>query len=140
VKIDMIKTSLFILAGFAVSASVSFAADPDISKLPPASDKAGVTFEADIKPIFEKGCVKCHGSEKQKSKLRLDTLAATIKGGENGPDVVPGNSAKSPLVWAIGRIGDEDDAMPPKKKDGTVAAVPKEQIALIRAWIDQGAK
>ncbi len=140
IKIDMIKTSLFILAGLTVASSVTLAAEPDISKLPPASTKANVTFETDIKPLFEKGCVKCHGSEKQKSKLRLDSLAATLKGGENGPDVIAGKSEKSPLVWAVARIGDEDDAMPPKKKDGTVAAMSKEDVGLIRAWIDQGAK
>ena len=38
----------------------------DASKLPPAVDKKGVTFEKDIKPIFQKSCVKCHGPEKQK--------------------------------------------------------------------------
>src|ERR1043166_5691640 len=56
----------------------------DVSKLPPPSDKKGVTYDKDIKPIFEKSCFKCHGPDKQKSKLRLDSLAAVVKGGENG--------------------------------------------------------
>src|SRR2546430_16228014 len=54
----------------------------DISKLPAPSDKQGVTYAKDIKPIFEKSCIKCHGSEKQKGKLRLDSLEATLRSEE----------------------------------------------------------
>src|SRR3977135_3388076 len=89
------------------------AADVDISKLPPASDKKGVTYAADIKPIFEKSCVKCHGPEKQKAKLRLDTLEAALKGGEDGKVIEPGDSANSMLVHNVAHIGDEDMFMPP---------------------------
>ena len=112
------------------------AAEVDVSKLPPASDKKGVTFATDIKPIFEKSCVKCHGTEKQKGKLRLDTLAAALKGGEDGECIIPKDSAKSTLVHSVARLN-EDDAMPPKDKGEPLT---KEQISLIRAWIDQGAK
>jgi mono/diheme cytochrome c family protein len=115
----------------------SFAADKiDVSKIPPAATKEGVTFAKDIKPLFEKGCVKCHGAEKQKGKLRLDTLEATLKGGENGESIKKGKSAESPLVHSIARL-DEDSAMPP---DGKGDPFTKEQIGLVRAWIDQGAK
>lgn len=111
-------------------------AAPDLSKLPPASDKKGLTFDKDIKPIFEKSCFKCHGAEKQKGKLRLDSLAATLKGGENGPNVKPGDSKESNLVHTIARLV-EDEAMPPEGKGDPLT---KEQIGLVRAWIDQGAK
>jgi mono/diheme cytochrome c family protein len=121
----------------AISAAVSLsAADVDVSKLPPAATKTGLTFDKDIKPIFEKSCVKCHGAEKQKGKLRLDTLEASLKGGENGESIVKGNSAKSPLVHTIARL-DPDSAMPP---DGKGDPLTKEQIGIVRAWIDQGAK
>jgi len=113
------------------------AAEVDTSKLPPASTKSGVKFETDIKPIFEKSCVKCHGAEKQKGKLRLDTLEATLKGGEDAPNVIPKDSAKSTLVHSIARIGEEDDFMPPKGKGEPLT---KEEVGLVRAWIDQGAK
>jgi mono/diheme cytochrome c family protein len=137
----MTNSSRFLCAALLGAAALaSQAADPDVSKLPPASKKEGVTYDKDIKEIFEKNCFKCHGPDKQKSKLRLDSVAAAVKGGENGPDIIAKKSEKSPLVWAVGRIGDEDDAMPPKPKDGPVKALPKEQVALIRAWIDQGAK
>ena len=112
------------------------AADVDISKLPPAAKKTGVTYDKDIKAIFEKSCFKCHGTEKQKGKLRLDSLAAALKGGEDGKVIEPGNSAKSTLVHAIGRLV-EDDAMPPADKGEPLT---KDQVGLVRAWIDQGAK
>ena len=109
----------------------------DVSKLPPPLDKKGLSYEKDVKPIFEKTCFKCHGSEKQKAKLRLDSLDAALKGSENGKVIESGNSAKSVLVHNIARIGDEDDAMPPEGKGDPLT---KDQIGLIRAWIDQGAK
>ncbi len=108
----------------------------DASKLPPAASKKGVTYAADIKPIFEKSCFKCHGAEKQKGKLRLDSLEAAVKGGENGPILKAGKSAESGIVAAIARL-DEDEAMPPADKGEPLT---KEQIGLVRAWIDQGAK
>jgi mono/diheme cytochrome c family protein len=115
-------------------------ADVDISKLPPASDKTGVTYAADIKQIFEKSCIKCHGAEKQKGKLRLDSLDAVLKGGQDGKVVEPGASAKSMLVHNVAHIGDEDDYMPPPDNKDKIPPLTKEQIGLIRAWIDQGAK
>ena len=111
-------------------------AEVDLSKLPPASTKTGVTYDADIKPIFEKSCFKCHGPEKQKGKLRLDTLAGALKGGEDGEVVKKGDSAHSPIVQAVAQL-DEDTAMPPQDKGKPLT---KEQVGLIRAWIDQGAK
>jgi mono/diheme cytochrome c family protein len=127
-----------ILLGIALSACItSRAADPDISKLPPAAAKTGVTYDADIKPIFEKSCFKCHGSEKQKGKLRLDSLSAAKKGGEDGDVLSVGKSEKSRLVHSVARILEDDDNMPPEGKGDPLT---KDQIALIRAWIDQGAK
>jgi mono/diheme cytochrome c family protein len=113
----------------------------DASKLPPTSSQQGVTYEKDIKPIFAKSCNKCHGEERQKNRLRLDSLDAAIKGGKNGPDVVAGKSGKSPLVYAVAHIGDDDAGyMPPPESKSKVPPLTKEQIGLIRAWIDQGAK
>jgi mono/diheme cytochrome c family protein len=117
-----------------------FAADPDISKLPPGSDKKGLSYDKDIKQIFEQNCFKCHGPEKQKGKYRTDSLEAAIKGGGSDEKaIVPGDSAKSPLVHYIGYLV-EDMEMPPPDKDGKPKKLNNEQIALIRAWIDQGAK
>ena len=112
----------------------------DTSKLPPASAKQGVTYAGDIKAIFDHSCVKCHGAEKPTAKLRLDSLAGALKGSENGKVIEPGKSADSILVHNIGRIGDEDDWMPPKDNKAKIPPLTAEQVGLIRAWIDQGAK
>src|SRR6266853_5401388 len=128
-----------VVAGTFLAGSAAIAADKtvDVSKLPPPADKKGVSYAADIRPIFEKTCFKCHGAEKQKAKLRVDSLQAALKGSENGKVIEPGNSAKSVLVHNISRIGDEDDWMPPTDKGEPLT---KAQVGLIRAWIDQGAK
>jgi hypothetical protein len=113
----------------------------DTSQLPPASTKTGVTYAADIQPIFAKSCYPCHGPKtpKPKGKLRLDTLELVMKGCEDGPVVVAKDIANSPLLGNVAKLGDPDDYMPPpKKKD--IAPLTKEQVGLIRAWIEQGAK
>ena len=133
----MIMKCLTIVAVVAVAAAGAHAKDVDVSKLPPAATKQGVTYDKDIKPIFEKSCFKCHGPDKQKAKLRVDSLAAINKGSENGKVIDAGNSAKSTLVHNVARIGDEDDWMPPVDKGDPLT---KDQVGLIRAWIDQGAK
>lgn len=122
------------VSAFCVATAI--AAEPDLSKLPPASDKKDLTYAKDIKAIFEKNCFKCHGPEKQKAKLRLDSLEAALKGGENGEVIQKGKSAKSTLVQAVARL-DEDSAMPPEGKGDPLS---KDTVGLIRAWIDQGAK
>src|SRR5687768_8628081 len=90
---------LGIVGVLSVTTSNVIAAEPNLSKVPPASDKKGLTFEKDIKPMLEASCFKCHGVDKPKAKYRMDSLAAVIKGGDSGePAVVAGQSAKSPIV------------------------------------------
>jgi hypothetical protein len=120
--------------------TVAIAAEVDVSKIPPASDRKDLTYEKDIKPIFEKSCVKCHGAEKPKGKLRLDSLEGTLKGGVDGKVVVPGESTKSILIHNIAHVGNEDEWMPPPDNKNKIKPLTKEEIGLIRAWIDQGAK
>ncbi len=112
----------------------------DKSKLPPVSDRKDVTYAADIQPIFEKSCVKCHGAEKPKAKLRLDSLQGALKGGEDGKVILLGDSADSMLVHNIAHLGDPDDYMPPPRNKAGIPPLTPEQMGLIRAWIDQGAK
>lgn len=112
----------------------------DTSKLPPASDKKGVTYAADIKPIFDKSCVKCHGVERPKAKLRLDSLEGAMKGSADGKVIEPGKSAESILVHNVARLGEEDYWMPPPDNKAKIPPLTADEIGLIRAWIDQGAK
>jgi Planctomycete cytochrome C/EF hand len=115
----MKKFPLLLLSGTVAAAL----ADPidfgklDLGKLPPPSTKSGLTFEHDIKPLFEASCIRCHGEEKQKGDIRLDSLAAVLKGGEDGKILVAGKSRESALVVAISGIDDES-AMPPKRRGG----------------------
>ena len=106
--------------------------------LPPVATKTGVAYTTDIKPIFDAACVKCHdGTKKPRAGLALDTLAGTLKGSKDGKVVVAGDSAKSDLVLSVAHIGDPDTFMP---KGKNAKPLTPEQIGLIRAWIDQGAK
>ena len=135
----MNKTQLLTLCGIVCVASAAWA-DVDTSKLPPAATKQGVTYAGDIKAIFDKSCVKCHGAEKPKAKLRMDTLEGVLKGSADGKVIEVGNSAKSSLVHSIAQLGDEDHWMPPKNNKAKIAPLTKDEVGLVRAWIDQGAK
>ncbi len=112
----------------------------DINKLPPAADRKDVTYASDIKSIFDQYCVKCHGPEKPKKRLRLDNLEGALKGGKSGKAIEPGNSAESSLVHKVGRLGDPEDFMPPPNNKAKIPQLTRDQVALLRAWIDQGAK
>ena len=112
--------------------------------LPPASTKTGVTFDTDIKPIFHDTCMPCHsstGPRKPAHGLALDSLDATLKGDKDGPILKAGDSAHSDLVLSVAHVGDDPDGFMPKAMKGkTAKMLTPEQIGLIRAWIDQGAK
>jgi len=114
---------------------------PDMSKLPPASTKTGVTYATDIKPILDNSCVKCHSGDKAKERLKLDTLEGVMKGSKDGKVVIPGDSAKSAVVQSIAHANPDDrEWMPPLHNRANIQPLTTEQIGLIRAWIDQGAK
>src|SRR6516225_10081316 len=107
-----------------------YAADVDVSKLPPAAARS-VDFVKDIQPLFEKHCLKCHGPEKQKSGYRVDVRDSALKGGDDhAPNIIPGKSAESPLIHFVAGL-DEDMVMPQKGDRLTV-----EQVGVLRAWID----
>lgn len=131
-------SALCVMVGLGVS--VGMAELGDATKLPPAAAKAGLTYEKDIKPMVEKSCLKCHSGTKPKSKYSMETLENVIKGGSSDEAaVVAGKSDKSPLVHYSADLVEEME-MPPTDKREDYPAWTKEQIALVRAWIDQGAK
>lgn len=130
---------LFLLSAVAgsVLATSAFAAESSTNApaggLPPASTKQGVTFATDIQPIFAKSCNRCHSANNPRAGAQLDTLEATLKGSNNGKMVIAGDSAKSPLVLRIAKPG-ANGATHPRQPLST------DEIGLVRAWIDQGAK
>jgi hypothetical protein len=134
-----------VVLALSVAVQFAFAKDekkkePDISKLPPAAKKADLTYDKDIKPLLEKACIKCHGPEKPKSKYRVDSREAMIKGGESEEAaIIPGKSEKSPLIHYVSDLV-EDMEMPPTEKRDKYPKLTADQIGILRAWIDQGAK
>ena len=168
---------LLYLAGLALAVSASAAehhldiSKIDTSKLPLASPKTGLTFAKDIQPMFKESCVRCHGENRPKGGLRLDSVEGVLKGSHDGKVVEPGNSKGSLLVIAAARI-DNETAMPPKRGPGKRGRQPgtpggqgggqsgtnstsgkgpgsfgppskpltAEQVGVLRAWVDQGAK
>jgi len=101
----------------------------------PAVAPAAVDYTQQIKPMLQTACVKCHGAGSQKGKARVDTAAAAVSGGKHGAAIIPGDSAKSLLVQAIDGTHGEVSKMPYKRPPLDSA-----QVALIRQWIDEGAK
>lgn len=115
------------------SGALLHGADVDLSRLPPPATNH-IEFARDIQPILEDSCLRCHGPERPKSQFRLDNRAAALKGGDEGVDLIPGNSAKSRLVLYVARLV-EDSEMPPAGKGNPLTPA---QVATLRAWIDQG--
>jgi mono/diheme cytochrome c family protein len=90
-------------------------------------------FETRVRPVLVARCHECHGPDSDgEGNLRVDSLAALLKGGDLGPAVKPGDAAGSLLVRAV-RHGDVVE-MPPKTK------LPPREIADLTAWISAGAK
>jgi hypothetical protein len=122
------KSILPIVSIWAIFAAVSRGADAT----PLAKADSAEFFEKKVRPILAENCYQCHGPEKQKAGLRLDSAAAVRKGGESGPPVIPGQVDQSLLVKAVRQAGDEPK-MPPKGK------LPDAAIADIATWVKMGA-
>ncbi len=130
----MLRFCVTLIALFSIALrSVSAVLTPEqVAQLPaPASHK--IDFAAEVKPIFESSCIKCHGRGKDKGGFRLDNRETFLKGGDSGPVIVTGKSAESLLISLV--QGFDPDSVMPKKGSRLTA----EQIGIIRAWIDQGA-
>jgi len=94
----------------------------------------GVSFKDTILPIVKERCISCHGPQKSKGELRLDTLESFQKGGENGPIIVAGKPEESPFYKLTILPKDDPDIMPGKGDPLT-----EEQTKAIAAWITEGA-
>ena len=135
------QTRLTALLSAVCALSLSASAQDAASKLPPVATKTGVTYDSDIKPLLDKSCVKCHSGDKPKAKLKLDSVDNILKGSRNGKVVTVGDSTKSLIVLAAAHVtADSDEWMPPAKAADRFPKLTPDQIGLLRAWIDQGAK
>jgi cytochrome c553 len=103
-----------------------------VAARPPAAlGQAADFFESRIRPVLADKCFACHGPNKQRGGLRLDSPAGLRKGGDSGPVVVPGHPEKSLLIQAIRQAGERK--MPPKDKLSAQA------VADLTAWVKMGA-
>ncbi|MCC7420860.1 MAG: DUF1549 domain-containing protein [Planctomycetaceae bacterium] len=102
----------------------------------PLAPGASVDYEKQIRPLLATKCASCHGSLKQQAGLRLDAGELIIKGGDSGLVVKVGKSSESPLIQRV-TAADGAARMPP---DGEGEHLTPVQVALLKAWIDQGAK
>ncbi|MEO6001847.1 MAG: c-type cytochrome domain-containing protein [Opitutus sp.] len=106
----------------ATSASTAFSAEPAL-------------FEARVAPILEEHCVECHGPEKHKGKLRLDSFEALIVGGESDEVVTAGDPKASELFRRITLPETDEDVMPSDGKPH----LSSNEIKVIELWIAGGA-
>lgn len=121
-----LRTSLLLLCASALILRAGETAPP----VTPPTPEAIEFFEKNVRPVLVKSCHECHGSEKKKGALRLDSRAAILSGGESGPAAVPGKSKDSILIHAINYK--DETQMPPKKK------LAEAEIAALTKWIDMG--
>src|SRR5262249_28800156 len=118
---------LLLLAGIGATLIGQATAEP--------SDRPPIGFARDVQPILPENCLQCHGPDpkQRKAKLRLDVEKEALGHGEA---IVPGHADKSELIERVSSA-DPDFRMPPPK---TGKRLKPEQIALLRRWIDEGAK
>jgi mono/diheme cytochrome c family protein len=117
----VIMRQLFLAPIFVVLTSGMYAATPDEAEF----------FEKRVRPVLAEHCIKCHGPEKQKADLRLDSKTALLKGSDIGPVVVSGKPEESSFIKSIRHEG---DSKMPERED----KLPDEQIAALTEWVRMG--
>lgn len=123
------------LAASTLAAAQTLAADAvDPARLPAPAGRP-ISFSADVQPILDRSCLRCHGAVRPKGGFRLDNRESALQGGDQGAAIQPGNSAASPLIHHVARL-DPETAMPPDGKGDPLTAG---DVGILRAWIDQGA-
>jgi mono/diheme cytochrome c family protein len=96
-------------------------------------DPAAPEFFSEVRPLLAVHCHKCHAGDAAKGGLRLDSLAAALKGGDGGPALVPGKPLESPLYQRVASH-DRKERMPAKAEP-----LPEAERHVLRHWIAAGA-
>ena len=115
--------------------SWSLTSDTVAQRKPIPNVQEAMVYSDVIQPILQTKCYSCHGKNKQKGKLRMDDSLRLMKGGKDGPVIIPGNAEKSEMAKRISLPREDDDHMPPKEKPQPT----EQEIALIHWWIKSGA-
>jgi hypothetical protein len=116
------RAGLLLRAGALATVAVTARAEPSF-------------YTARVAPIMEQRCVVCHGAEKKKAGLRLDTYEQVLRGGESGEVIKPGDLKGSELYRRITLPPDDDEVMPSDGKPHLTA----DEIKIIELWIASGA-
>ena len=97
-----------------------------------------VDFNKHVLPALRQNCIACHNQKEAENDLVLETVEAILKGGGEGPAVVPGKPAES-LLWQLS-VHTEEPIMPPEDNAANAKNLTPEQLGLLKQWIVQGAK
>ena len=127
------KRSLVLLFACIWIATVVVRSQPSMPVRGQASAIARIDFQRQVQPVLNAKCLECHSQDKRKGGLSLANYADALDGGRSGAAIRPGSSGNSLLVH---RITGEIEPQMPKDEDPLTAA----EVALIRLWIDQGAR
>ncbi len=92
-------------------------------------------FNKDIKPIFDKHCLSCHGPTVAAGTYALHTKEKAFAQGANGARIIPGNADKS-LVYTLCTL---DKTNPKRMPLASMTPLNKEEISLLKTWINEGA-
>lgn len=132
VSVSSVVLASLIADGCSNKTSNPMSTDQQPSQPPPVTS-SGVSFQTDIKPIFQThGCASCHGGN---GGLFVGSVAQLLQGGSHGPAIVPGNADASNIIKKLSPNPPFGDRIPfggPYLPDST--------IELMRTWINQGAK
>ena len=120
----------------AAAATVSASAPAPKAGLRSVNPDHPAFYSVHVEPLFQRSCVSCHKPEKHKGGLRMDSYEQLMRGGDDGPAVIPGNPQKSDLVRRLHLPSSDDDSMP---SDGDKPLTP-EEIRTVERWIEAGAK
>ncbi len=105
---------------------------------PPKVGSAEIDFYRDVYPVLKANCISCHNKTTHKASLNMETPELMKKGGDSGAGVIPGKGADSLVFKAAAQKG--EIAMPPKGNKTGAVKLNSKQLALLKSWIDQGAK
>lgn len=94
-----------------------------------AAPAGTVSFSADVLPIFERTCTRCHGGSRREEGLDMRTYAAALQGSQNGPVIIPGDAEASLLITQV--VSGEMPRRAPR--------LPAEQVQILIDWVNQGA-
>ncbi len=94
-----------------------------------------IIYDTFIHPVLMDKCASCHGEEKMRGDLRLDSYAHLMQGGDYGPSVEPGDLENSELIFRLWLPLEDEERMPPEGKP----QLTPEEVRLMEWWVETGA-